>query len=139
MSILQTRRWQKADADLTAVAASGLAAAWTAYTPTVAAGLGTLTTVSGTGRWLQIGKLTFVEVVITITANGTGSSYLTATLPVTAAAAAVFAGREAAISGVMVQGTVAASSSSLVIINYAGAYPGASGAIITISGALEST
>src|SRR5688572_24241006 len=36
--------------------------AWTAYTPTVTPGAGAFTSVSATGRYKQIGKLTFVHI-----------------------------------------------------------------------------
>jgi hypothetical protein len=61
------------------------ALAWSTYTPTVTAQVGTITTASATGRYKQIGKTVIAQVDVTITTAGTGSSSLQATLPVTAA------------------------------------------------------
>lgn len=60
--------------------------AWTPYTPTLACGAGTLTTAAATGRYKQIGKMVTVEIDATITTNGSCATYLSATLPVQAAA-----------------------------------------------------
>jgi hypothetical protein len=67
---------------------AGLAdnAAWTAYTPTITAGTGTITTSSATGRYKQVGKTVRLQITITITTAGTGASNLIATLPVNAVA-----------------------------------------------------
>jgi len=54
---------------------------WTAYTPTVAAGTGSITTSSASGRYIQIGKFVFVCVSATVTTNGTGGTYITVTTP----------------------------------------------------------
>jgi hypothetical protein len=62
------------------------AAAWSAFTPTISAQTGTLTSASGAGRFLQIGKMIMGTVTITITTAGTGAGILQFTLPVTAQA-----------------------------------------------------
>jgi hypothetical protein len=54
---------------------------WTAYTPVVTAASGTLTTVSATGNYAQVGKICFVRFAVTITNNGTGSVAINVTLP----------------------------------------------------------
>jgi len=56
---------------------------WTTYTPTVTAASGTFTSASATGKYIQIGKLVVALVKITITTNGTASSSILCTLPVT--------------------------------------------------------
>jgi hypothetical protein len=47
-----------------------------AWTPTVTAQTGTLTTVSSSGKYIRIGKLVYTEFTITITNAGTGSAAL---------------------------------------------------------------
>ena len=58
--------------------------AWSTYTPTVTSGSGSFTSVSGAGRYKQIGKTVFAECLVTITTNGTAAISITITLPVTA-------------------------------------------------------
>lgn len=59
-------------------------AGWTDYTPSVTAQSGTLTTVSGTGLYSQIGKIVNVKVKVVITTKGTGAGNIIITLPVSA-------------------------------------------------------
>lgn len=141
MSVLQYRRYQKRDADLDAVAASGVATAWTAYTPTITAFSGTFTTVSATGRYLTIGKTTCVQISITITTNGTAASSVIATLPNTVggASSAFFTGRENSATGVMLQGLVTVSGTTVTIRDYFNAYPGGSGRNLYVGGCYENT
>jgi hypothetical protein len=135
VTILQARRYQKKDADLDAVAASGLAGSWTTYTPTVTAGSGSFTTVSASGRYLVIGKLTFAVITVTITTVGTATSYVAASLPNTANAIYEFAGRESALTGKMLSGETAGAI--VVIRNYDNSSPAASGAVLRVSGFYE--
>jgi hypothetical protein len=55
--------------------------AWSTYTPTVTAALGSFTTVSATGRFKVIGKVVHVSQNILITINGTAAGSVRATLP----------------------------------------------------------
>jgi hypothetical protein len=115
-----------------------IAPAFTDYTPTVASITGTLTTVSATGRYLQIGKLVVVKINITITTNGTGATAITATLPVSAASGVWSgAGREAGVTANMLSAAIVAAVGldKVFITNYNGTYPGADGALpqVTIS------
>lgn len=83
---------------------SGLGAAWTAWTPTITAGSGTFTSASGSGRYMQIGKLVLYNVTVTITTVGTGATPIFS-LPVTAQSSGGFvgAGREDALTGNMAE------------------------------------
>ena len=138
MSFLQARRYQRKDADLDAVAVSGVAAAWTPYTPTVTAGSGTFTTVSATGRYLRIGKLMNIQIAVTITTNGTAAGAVQATLPATAGAGVyVLAGRETVVAGKMLQGNIAPGGTTVNIFNYDNSYSGSNGAILIVSGSYE--
>jgi hypothetical protein len=112
--------------------------AWTAYTPTLAASTGTLTSASATGRYIQIGKNVSFSIRIAITTNGTAATFITATLPVMAfAASQALAGyhetNTEAMSAVILSGTPTVAT----IRNSAGEYPGANGAAFVISGTYE--
>lgn len=61
--------------------------AWTTYTPTVTAQTGTPTTTTATGRYKQIGKTLFLNVLVTITTVGTATGAVNASLPFTAVTA----------------------------------------------------
>lgn len=75
--------------------------AWTAYTPTLGATAGALTTATATGAYIQIGKTVSFRVFLTLTDKGTATGALTFTLPVAAkSGAAVYAyGDENAATG----------------------------------------
>jgi hypothetical protein len=120
-------------------AIAAIEAAWTSYTPVVISGSGTLTTVSATGSYQTIGKTVLFQITITITTNGTGSSYIDATLPVNSSAKNfTFAG--AVFGGGMCKGVVTGASTPghVFIGKYDNTYPGASGAVIALSGSYES-
>jgi hypothetical protein len=119
-------------------------AAWTAYTPSIFPGSGSFTTASATGRYLAIGKTLFVNLVVTITTNGTAGLFVAATLPlpfttraqpVTFPTSCVFAGRENAVTGTMLAGRIPSSSSLLQIWNYDlfTSYPGGNGRVLYVN------
>lgn len=111
--------------------------AWTAYTPTISSGAGTITTSSATGRWRATGKSVEFTAQVTITTNGTGATYLGVTLPATAARAFAFAGVEDSVANKAVKAKNSAASNLMVCYFYDGTYPGADGAVVTISGVFE--
>jgi hypothetical protein len=87
------------------------AGAWTAWTPTFSASVGTITsTTINRAQYTQHGKTVTAFLDVSITNAGTGAGSLIFTLPVTAAAynagACVVFGREAAVLGVAVQGYI---------------------------------
>lgn len=113
------------------------------YTPTCASGTGTVTTFGtrvGTVRG-GLGKMTWLELDIPITTNGTGATSITATLPagITPVRDAFILGRENIISGKSVVGLCVAASGTVTIFNYDNTYPGATGARIKLSGWFERT
>lgn len=59
---------------------------WTVYTPSITSQGGTPTTVSATGRYKQIGKTVFCQILIGITSIGTATGQIFASLPTNAAA-----------------------------------------------------
>lgn len=115
--------------------------AFTAYTPTVTASSGTITTATASGRYKVLGKAIFLEVQVNITTNGTGAGVLNATLPggITPAANFILAGRELAVNGQMLSGTIQTSGTTIGIMKYDNTYPGANGAVLVLSGIYEST
>lgn len=135
----QVQAW---DADLDAVASSGVASAWTTYTPTVAAGAGSFTSVSATGRYKQIGKTVFVQITITITTNGTASSYFTVTAPfsspnVGANFSQFLIGGRTDAAGTSIRGQLINNSNLIYVADYTGAYIGGNGYVLSLSGSYE--
>ena len=109
----------------------------TSFVPTIAATSGTITTSSGTGQYIRLGKLVWFTMTLTITTNGTGAGALTATAPFTAAQPASILGRENALTGVPVFGRMSASSNLVTIVTGTPTYPATDGAIIIMSGMFE--
>lgn len=108
----------------------------TAYTPVVTSGTGAISAYTATGRYFRTGQLVFVEIVINITANGTGAQNVQATLPFNVGGTnSIFAGRENLVAGKMLQGQC--SGTSCFIVNYDDTYPGSSGAQLLLSGVYE--
>ena len=109
---------------------------WIAYTPTVTASTGALTTASATGYYRRHGKVVHVAINVSVTTVGSGSGALLATLPVTASAQPfVLAGR-LRNNGHMLQafndGTAFVS-----IVDYTNTFPGADGNTMFVSGSYE--
>jgi hypothetical protein len=101
---------------------------WTAYTPTVAAGTGSITTSSASGRYIQIGKFVFVCVSATVTTNGTGATYITVTTPSGLSSTgneSVSLFRENAATGNT--GQVRTSGGSFILQTLTNGYPAANG------------
>ena len=110
--------------------------AWTAFTPVVAAGSGTITAYTASCRYQKIGKTVTFTMTIGITTNGTGAGSIVASLPVNANSVSICAGRENALTGNMLQGYV--NSSAVTIFTYSNGYPGGTGASLIVSGTYES-
>ena len=106
------------------------------WTPTIAASTGTITSTSDiSGTYTKIGNRVFFELAFSIVTNGTGSGFITATLPIVNGASnfvcvgAINSGGSEALYG------VAAGGGTQIFINTAvGAYPGANGRSYTMSG-----
>ena len=104
------------------------AGAWTSWTPVVTSGTGSFTTVSGTGKYIRIGKLCTVRIQINITTNGTAATNILATLPFTATNQDVGTFREGSATGQC--GVVQASTTNADFRTFTNAYPGGSGYVI---------
>jgi hypothetical protein len=117
---------------------SFMPAAWNSYTPTVTAQTGSITTKTATGKYKTVGKICHVSIQVNITTNGTGAGTVNATLPFAAAATNfVISGRELAISGISLAGTILASGSLVQISGYANSYPGGDNAQLVVTGTYE--
>lgn len=107
---------------------------WRAYTPTITASAGTITTVGALSCWFKMVSSTVsINYDITITTNGTGASVLQFTLPgapVSVAPGIVGAGRELNVTGSTLTAYLAVGATFASIVTYNNAYPGANGARI---------
>src|SRR3990167_6259465 len=115
--------------------------AWADYTPTISSASGTITTASGTGRWLQQGKVVHLSVTVTMTTNGTGASAVRFSLHVNlinSSTVYFFAGRSD-VSGVIHYARLkgAFNLTNGYIYDSSGLYPGGNGAIMEVSGSYE--
>lgn len=108
--------------------------AWTTYTPTVTPSGGGFTSVTGTGRFIQLGNIVTMTVKITITTNGTAAVNVLFTLPVVANTTnlAAGSGRAGGVSGKGLQALIITSTLA-AIWNYDGTYPGSNGEILFVS------
>lgn len=116
-------------------------AAWTTYSPTCTSSSGTITSVSATGRYKQIGKTVFINVTVTVTTAGTGAGQLFVPLPVNALGSnnQALIAIESVLLGVAANASILTSNSTRVqIVKYDGSTYIASGAVISVSGVYES-
>lgn len=111
---------------------------WTAFTPSIASGSGALTTASTTGRYRKNGKTVHIEMVATITANGTGATNIVLGLPFQASAFPfILSGKDIGVSAKMLEGAILASGTTCSVTNYDGTYPAANGSQLVITGTYE--
>jgi hypothetical protein len=112
-------------------------AAWTTYTPTIASGTGSITTLGAvTARYKRQGKRVHVRLSISITTNGTGATSITATLPLSPAYSFTGSGHEETAYGGLMQ-VRGAAGGGLTILKADNTYPGANGALIIIGATYE--
>jgi len=116
--------------------------AWTAWTPTVTTGAGTITTLGTVvARYKRLGKRINFTIKIPITTNGTGSGNIAFTLPGGFTPFADFApsGYENTAYGGILQCRGSFGSNNVTLLKYDNSYPGADGATLVVSGAYEIT
>jgi len=112
--------------------------AWSAYTPTLTAGLGSLTSLgTTTGRYAQIGKTVFCAIDVSIATNGTGSSFLNVGLPVVPFDTAAFSGREVNVTFKTLSVLSRGAIPTAVIRYYDATYPGVDGGRYILGGSYE--
>lgn len=117
----------------------GPLAAWTAWTPTVTAAAGTITTVGAvSGTYMRVGRTIIWQAILNITTNGTGSAAIRTTAPATAKAATLFAGSgtEHGVANKSLN-CMFVTTTSIQILFYDGTYPGANSAQMVVGGVYE--
>lgn len=94
-----------------------------AFTPTLTAETGTITTASVNGAFSLHGGLCYVRYVVSVTNNGSGATANRLTLPINGLGdtTATFAGREYLATGKMVQGMLT-SATQIRVLDYANSY-----------------
>lgn len=110
-------------------------AAWTAYTPTITCGSGVPTTITGSGRYKQVGKIINYSIVVTVTAAGTCATYIRATLPVASGLNVVAYGLEVSSNVAIVGRNVATTAVDLY--KYDGTFRGLTGDTLLVQGTYE--
>jgi hypothetical protein len=111
---------------------------WISYTPTVTSTAGTITTLGTVvAKYQKENKTVNISLDIPITTNGTGSGVIRVSFPFTAASAAAFAGRENAITGQALSASIGAATTLITVSTYTGAYPGADGYRLFVSGTVH--
>jgi hypothetical protein len=106
------------------------------YTPTVTAGSGTITAYTASGRYIKQGKHIHVQILVSISNNGTGAGLIQVTLPFAVAnnsQAPVGCGREDAVTGKMLQVRGIANTSNATVYTYDNVYPGDAGHSLLLS------
>lgn len=105
------------------------------WTPTVSPGSGAITSYTASGHYTKIGRQIHCTASINITNNGTGAGYLAISLPFTSASGPswVGVGREAAVTGSILQAVINSAASSMAVVNASNAYPGGTGYQVIVS------
>ncbi len=114
---------------------------WVAYTPTIGAYAGALGAVGSVlGAYMRSGTTVLVRVSFAITDNGTGSGFLSLTLPFTSVGAYHIAmGMEVQSALIGLIGFIGPGSNICYIKDSAGNYPGAAGRTFAINGPFETS
>lgn len=108
---------------------------WITYTPTITSTSGTITTLGTVvAKYQKVNKTVTISLDIPITTNGTGAGIINVSSPFQAASAAAFAGREVNTTGAALSANIAATSSTILVSSYTGAYPAADGYRLIVSG-----
>ena len=111
------------------------------WTPTIASTVGALTTYTvNSATYTKIGRVISFSLDVTVNNNGTGSGWITATLPFTSAAYnSAVVGREDNVVGFELQGKIASSTASVAIWKYDNTYPAGANYRLIVSGIYQTT
>ena len=104
-----------------------------AYTPVVSTSSGTITSYTASGLYKLIGTTCILNVVISVTNNGTGAGVFNVTLPIPHRASGIgsaFYGRETAATGLGLTGFANIASNDFQISTSSGLYPAGTGYIL---------
>ncbi len=131
------------DVDIQTVGAGGVTLVkpangdWvTTFVPVVTPSAGSITTKSATCRYLKVGKTVHIKIVVSITTNGTGAGVVRATLPFTPENTTTLSGIDGTTLATLTGATNTAGT-LVSIVTAAGAYPGADGKTLIVSGTYE--
>ena len=116
--------------------------AWTAYTPNVSAGSGSISALGANlGAYQVRGKTVDFRVDVTITTNGSAATYIVISLPpgLGAKGLVTFIGTEKVVTGEAVRAyTNGAGDGAMVVLRLSNSgYPGGNGARIVLNGSYE--
>lgn len=112
---------------------------WRAYSPTITAETGTITTVGTTvGRFKRFNDTLQFALDVTVTTNGTGAGSVRATVPDKVETMnAVATGREFAVGGKAVSGSLSVGTTFCAIRNFDNTYPASDGARLIVNGSYQ--
>jgi hypothetical protein len=111
---------------------------WTAYTPIITAGTGSVTSATSSGSYTQVGRLVFLSQTCTITTIGSAGAWIGLSLPVAAGPGYYqLNGRENAFTGKMLLGEISSGSTRSLIQFYDGTAAFGNGSILQLSGVYE--
>lgn len=116
---------------------SATEAPWTAYSPIILPTVGSFIDVSVSGRYKRLGKTVFFQIQAQVTDNGTGSGFVTVTLPSPSLLASNYVGVVSAGSLKSVFAYSLASSNLATIFTGLGTYPVINGDTMLLSGTYE--
>lgn len=103
------------------------------WTPILTPGGGTFTSASAIGTYTKIGRVWYITITVTITTAGSATGGVSATLPSAATVVSCLSGRETAVTGSALTGTIPVGS-SVSILTYNNGSPINSGASLTLTG-----
>lgn len=107
-------------------------------TPTPVPGSGTFNSATASVDYVKDGNIVTFHVSIVVNDNGTAGTRIDVPLPLTATLNTTFAGmRIESGTGVQCTGIVTAGSSTLKVVKHDNTYPGATGAIISLTGQMH--
>lgn len=101
--------------------------------PTPTSGSGSFTSVSASVGYTKIGNRVLIDMVVSITTNGTAAGFVKVALPFTPVVFTALAGAETAVTGAAL-GAYANTDGFAYIRAYDATYPGADGRDLRVSG-----
>lgn len=119
-------------------AAASLNFIWTPWVPVLTSVGGAITAYAvNNARFLTFGKLTNIELDVSITTVGTASGDLLVTLPNTPARNFVVVGRDITVSGKMLQGSSVSSPMHVCYFDSTSVFPSGNGVRLVLNGSYE--
>lgn len=115
--------------------------AWTTVAAPVTSSGGALASASATFSYRKIGRVVMFRARASIVDNGTGSGFIQLTMPFSAAGSVEWnsTGRESVVNGLPILGIIFSGGNMLSLAKLDLSYPGATGAILNVTGLFEST